>query len=144
MREIEFRGKDINTNEWIYGCFGTADEHGDNGMPEHMYRETCIRLHYIVSHDGKNSHIVYPYTVGQYSGTSEQNAKTVKFFEGDILKGKKYSGIPGKFTRFIGEVIFANGQYRLNGVKQYKGLRCDIDGTFIKLGDKWDNPELVE
>lgn len=126
MREIEFRGKRTCDGEWVYG---------------HYFKQYGLHC---ITYNQNYCEEIDSNTVGQYSGMSELNSGTNRFYEGDILKGKEYMGIPGKFKRFIGEVIFVNGHYILEGVKQYKGLRCDIDGTFIKLGNKYDSPELVK
>ena len=57
-----FKGKDIGTNEYVYGEYSTCDEPGDNGLNGHQFRETNTKLHYIKDVYSK-FHIVYPDTV---------------------------------------------------------------------------------
>ena len=57
-----FKGKDIETNEYVYGEYSTCDEPGDNGLNGHQFRETNTKLHYIKDVYSK-FHIVYPESI---------------------------------------------------------------------------------
>jgi uncharacterized phage protein (TIGR01671 family) len=130
MREILFKGKDIDTDKWIYGFYGEGDEFWDNGGVEHMYREGVTKLYYIVDKNSK-SHLVYPETVGQYTGLAYENDN--KIFEGDIVKyfGRK------------GYILYMNGVWFISFNEGGYRQLSDLYRSLKIIGNIHDNKELL-
>lgn len=69
MREILFRGKTLNDNEWVEGFY--VNQFGAH------------EIYCLDDSDYKTRH-VDPLTVGQYTGLTDKNSKRI--FEGDIVR----------------------------------------------------------
>ena len=74
MREIKFRGKEINTGEWVYGFYTQG-----SFIDPNTEKET-------VRHIIDNGMLldVVPETICQYIGLTDKNGKEI--YEGDKLK----------------------------------------------------------
>ena len=73
MRTIKFRGKDIETNNWVFGHLTQFNYHYPT--------ITWLRDSPIMEQGGH--YLVYPETVGQYVGITDCNMTEI--YEGDIL-----------------------------------------------------------
>lgn len=134
MREILFRGKQMDDNEWIYG--GALHQTDCYGMKVDRW--------FIIDGTETNDYDigypirVIPETIGQYTGLTDKNGK--KIFEGDIVRynGEKHivvfetRGGTGYFGIKIGHI-------------ETWGFCPSIPANLMEvIGNINDNPELVE
>lgn len=141
MREILFRGKREDNNEWAYGSHLLDDISGKHyiipfGNINESDKEGQERCCYCVGFE------VIPETVGQYTGLTDKNCK--KIFEGDIVKDHE-SGL-------YGEVVFATAQDGFDGMSGF--MVDDINDGLQNYNGFWhlveiignihDNPKLLK
>lgn len=152
MREIEFRGKSLVTNNWVYGNY-IIDKWGDSNneiiygilqdrtAPDYLKNWIPVRVN--------------PNTVGQYTGLKDKNDK--KVFEGDVIRMHYF------FNNYDPISLGAfEDEAEIIGV-----VKCELlDGFYVEtvddhsicylqwveepteelevLGNIYDNPELLE
>ena len=86
-REIKFRGKSLDTGEWVYGNLIIAE----NGAPYIFPPEICeVDGHHLRQGDDK-PHWVDPATVGQFTGMKDRNGREI--YEDDLFKAGYYDTI---------------------------------------------------
>lgn len=139
MREILFRGKRTENGEWVYGeYFGLCAVANDDGE---------VALKYLI-HQSNNEPLysVDAETVGQYTGLTDKNGK--KIFEGDIVKSwSSWWRMPGLIEVETYEVVCKHlgGLYLKRGTPNgEKSTSLNRSSTVEVIGNKWDNPELLE
>ena len=135
MREILFRGKRVHDGEWVEGLpFGSIYGGFSNGAICAI-RQTVEKYGDIYE--------VTPETVGEYTGLKDQNGKRI--FEGDIIAPAVLSNTPPCEVMFdVGE-----GQFVVkDACGDYHGALANFgrifDNRYTVVGNKWDNPELLE
>lgn len=131
MRSIKFRGKIKNpkVNKWVYGYL--ADECYISEKNELGY--TPIRKE----------------TIGQYTGLKDKNGKEI--YEGDIVLIDAYTYTEPEFSEeYLVEYNELLGMWELKNLEDNKDIKTfeDLNGWYKLdvelLGNKWDNPELLE
>lgn len=136
-REIEFRGKRLDNDEWLYG-----DLMHDNKGGCYIYPLDAENLY------TKNK--VDPDTVGQFTGQYDKNDK--KIYEGDIVRWEypDYDHCTGwrGTVKNVCKVTFEYGSFRINAYPYNLGSCEDFfeDKETYGLeviGNVYDNPELL-
>ena len=124
MREILFRGKRIDNDEWTEG---------------YLFKQwNRTFLLWGMTGDIPNMIEVIPETVGQYTGVIDKNGK--KVFEGDVVE---YAGS-------CGEIVFAES--RGSFLSREKDMYCEWLSTLPRygtgimeiIGNIYDNEEILE
>jgi len=140
-REILFKGKRVDNNQWTEGflSFIYTDGRNSNGF---IYTDKAQ----IYSPVEVRSHDVYTSTVGQFTGLCDKNGK--KIFEGDILYKE------GHWTFYVGYEMGAFRAIPLEPVQKLNWPHCTLEEFlrvgmgdckgFKVIGNIHDNPELVK
>ena len=127
MREILFRGKRLDNGTWVYGYY--VGDCGD-GISEIV--DTSASCAPRVAID--------PATVGQYTGLLDKNGK--KIFEGDYVRTKY-----GRICEVVWHQPAACWDMNAVAKIDFKAplyLECWRARNNEVIGNRWDNPELLE
>ena len=141
MREILFRGKQIDNEEWACGSFCMDAVEQFNGL---CGVDGFIRL-YDKTKGKSQTYEVDRETVGQYTGLTDKNGKRI--FEGDIVR--HHNGHPDALEE-IGAVFWDErtcGWRRTSNGAFYRGIidtyRMSRECVYEVLGNIYDNPDLM-
>lgn len=136
MRDILFRGKNVNSGEWVYGNLYIGDD-------KNKHLILTGRENYRVSYE------IDPETIGQFTGLMDRNGEYI--FEGDIIK----THYNDNNADCIERVVFYNGMFCGLYTPNYKFRRYTslADGEphlpfYMEwcevIGNINDNPELIK
>ena len=114
MREIKFRGKRIDNNEWIKGqLLFFKDSVGKKNMAR--IAGGCEWNNETDWYNLCDIHRVKEETIGQYTGLHDKNGTEI--YEGDVIEFKKY---PSRKYQLVG---FKDGAFMTG--------RSDVDCEFL-------------
>ena len=134
MREILFRGKTADGDEWVSGFYAEYSTAPFIGTPNPQGTMLWFE--------------VDPDTVGQYTGLTDKNGKRI--FEGDIVHILGNQSVEDwKNVDYTALIAFLDGGFcaldgtiEEHGFRRYALARLDFDMEVI--GNIHDNPELLE
>ena len=140
MREIIFRGKRIDNDEWVEGAF-LNDRDGSFYI--------CPAVSDISYGDSSNRrrigcwYKVDQSTVGQFTGLTDKNGKRI--FEGDIVRFAERR-LGGEDVSVVEQVAFEESGFCTHRYFLNNWLRSgntNLEGIEV-IGNTHDNPELLE
>lgn len=138
MREIKFRAKRVDKDEFVYGdhLTGMGYKKGKHYILPLLsfYPSDCYSL------DGYE---VVSETIGQYTGLKDKNGKEI--YEGDIIVSENYS-LARHYVRYIEDEAMFVAMIIGSPLMEYCGIRQSWIDKFGKkiIGNIHDNPELIK
>ena len=140
MREILFRGKRANNNEWIEGGIIPLDTNsGYIFIAEPFLLASTLPVYEIIKY---HTHLIIPETAGQYTGLTDKNGKRI--FEGDIVdcwsEGINAQGTVQQRRDGLWIIYPAWQKHIMWGLcpDEYSHTTVEV------IGNIHDNPELVK
>ena len=124
MREYLFRGKRVDTGEWVEGMPCSDLKGGVDAIQSNL---------------GGGIFDIYPESFGQYTGFDEwmldDASRDAKLYEGDIIEvwcnreiyGSPWSTHDGK-VKFRGVIVFQYGKWRIDFKNKYNEAICKAKG----------------
>lgn len=136
MREILFRGKQVDNGEWIQGFLSKSRN----------IKEKPALLKLCIDYEEKGvmlSCIVDPETIGQYTGITDKNGEQI--FEGDIIRHYNRKDDSAIFD--TGRVFWEEKRARFLRTSEDENkyfLKEDMAYPYEVIGNIYDNPDLLK
>lgn len=130
MREILFRGKNVDNGFWEKGHLYIT----------HLGEYEISRYEPMIEVE-RFTRIVIPETVGQYTGLTDKNGQ--KIFEGDIVKVEAEMGSPF-FDDVVGKIVYEECAFFIEPKNPAESIYLfDECAEHEVIGNIHDNPELL-
>ena len=135
MREILFKAKRIDNDEWVEGyyteCWGETFIGIDTSNMFEIFCPPVIRWFKVSSE-----------TICRFTGLTDKNGK--KIWENDIVFVTDENDCSGQISTGIGDIIFIEGMWYIDGRPQE--ALYDINKIFQieVIGNIFDNKELLQ
>ena len=127
QREIKFRGKRVDTGQWVYGYYVERFNNDHVIYASEIHNGDCFLVAYSV----------IPETVGQYTGRKDENGKEI--YEGDIVTGLF------NHTDIIGHIVYGSDATFFIERKGLYGIGLNNAEDWLEvIGDIYDNPEFLK
>lgn len=131
-RIVKFRGKEIESDEWVYGSLTTYP----NGRCEIVVFDNGEILEYEVDAD----------SVGQFTSVHDKNGKEI--YEGDVVEFVDFTYIPFDGIIRVGNVVYSRGAFEIrtkNGKMTHLlwGAFDDCWNTLEVIDNIHDTPQLL-
>ena len=141
MREILFRGKAVGNGEFLK-CKGKWVEGGITFFND---KTPYICPERFSDYDEEIE--VDPDTVSEFTGLRDKKGNRI--FDGDIVRLTTLQGYVGNVLVQIGEYFDGEEHYigvygSFVGSRQSWAMLAEKDERYEVIGNKWDNPELLE
>jgi uncharacterized phage protein (TIGR01671 family) len=146
QREIKFRGKRVDTKEWVYGYAVPNEDKTEWYIVESVEPDASYGAEETTMFSPMWYQVI-PETVGQYTGLKDKNSQ--KIYEGDIVNCEK------RGAAFYRSVVVYNsimGRHDVNAMGCMFPMTLDcyeddisIDGNdYEVIGNIYENPELLK
>ena len=133
MREYLFHGKRVDNGEWVYGYYVKAEKLDWNGFEHFIIEENA---------DGIDC-IVYPESVGQYTGMNEfvltDEYYNAPLFEGDVVEVWGWRTVRGRQqsqydeqVKVRGVIYFGSYGWHINYDNNYNRSLAKLKGAETK------------
>lgn len=136
-----FRGKRIDTKEWVYGYYfktPLTDENSGTESEDGWFLFADGKKRHCISDKNGCTYVVIPKTVGLWTTVKDKNNKLV--FEGDICRFSSYISGDYNEPESIEIIKFEENSYNGNLLVDYMDHPhwCEI------IGNIYDNKNLLE